>query len=105
MKIREHQGHRVGLKLLLILNLFDAICTYIWVMMGYAKEANPLMDYVISASPGGFILYKIVIVNLGVLLLWRFRKKTFCRVITIPVIGVYVAITFIHMRFIIQHLF
>jgi hypothetical protein len=105
MEIRKYPWHNVCLKLLLVLNLFDAVCTYIWVVMGYANEANPLMDYVLSISPTGFVLYKIIIVNLGVLLLWRLRRKIFCRAITVPVVGIYIGIAFIHAAFIVRCLF
>ncbi len=102
MEIERYRWHGLCLKLLLILNLFDAISTYIWVTLGYAKEANPIMDYVLSVSPPGFILYKILIVNLGVLLLWRLKDRLFCRIVTIPVTGVYVGIAMMHLAFIID---
>ena len=102
MEIERYHWHNNCLKLLLILNLFDAISTYIWVILGYAEEANPIMDYVLSVSPPGFILYKILIVNLGVLLLWRLQHSLFCRIITLPVVGVYTGIAFIHLSFIIN---
>ena len=102
MKTNQHQWHNNCLKSLLVLNLFDAVCTYVWVVMGYAKEANPIMDYVLSVSPPGFILYKILIVNLGVLLLWRLQDRLFCRIATVPVLGIYIGIAFIHVAFIIN---
>ena len=102
METEPHRWHNICLKLLLVLNLFDAVSTYIWVSLGYAKEANPIMDYLLSVSPPGFILYKILIVNLGVLLLWRLRERAFCRIITVPVTGVYVAIGIMHLSFIIN---
>lgn len=102
MNINKYRWHDNCLKLLLVLNLFDAVCTYIWVGLGYAKEANPIMDYVLSVSPPGFILYKIFIVNLGVLLLWRLQDQVFSRVVTVPVLGVYIAIAAIHLTFIID---
>ena len=102
MSTQEHQWHITCLKSLLVLNLFDAICTYIWVTLGYAEEANPLMDYIISIHPPSFILYKVIMVSLGVLLLWRLREKLFCRIATIPATIVYAAVGVIHTGFIIN---
>lgn len=102
MSIQEHRWHTACLKSLLVLNLFDAVCTFIWVTMGYAKEANPLMDYIISTHPPAFILYKVTIVSLGVLLLWRLRDQLFCRIATIPALAVYAAVGIIHASFIVK---
>ena len=102
MGIQEHRWHTTFLKSLLVLNLFDAICTFIWVTMGYAEEANPLMDYIISTHPPMFILYKVTIVSLGVLLLWRLRDQAFCRIATVPALAVYVAVGIIHATFIVK---
>jgi hypothetical protein len=105
MNNEPHQWHSNCLKSLLVLNLFDAICTYFWVACGLAEEANPIMAYILTVSPPGFILYKILIVNLSVLLLWRLRSRLFCRIVTIPVTAVYVGIAMIHVSFIMKLLY
>jgi len=97
---KENSGWSVTcLKSLLVLNLLDAIFTYIWVSLGLAEEANPLMDFVISLSPTGFILYKVFIVNLCVLLLWRMREQRLCKVLCVPLVCVYAYVFLIHILF------
>jgi hypothetical protein len=62
-------------KTVLVLNLFDAILTLIWVRSGRAKEANPLLDELVQGSPVIFVGIKLALVGLGSALLWRHRKR------------------------------
>ena len=94
----------ICLKLLLVLNLLDAIFTYVWVSLGLAKEANPLMDYLISYSPTVFLVYKVLIVNLGVFILWRGKDKLLCKVLIVPLTGLYLWVLGIHLTFLISEL-
>ena len=50
--------------------------TIAWVESGRATEINPLMDLLIGIHPVLFMVTKILLVNLGALLLWRFRERT-----------------------------
>lgn len=59
---------------LLLLNLLDAVFTLVWVEAGIAKEANLLLEGILSQSAMGFMLVKLTLVSLGVLLLWRHRE-------------------------------
>lgn len=95
----KYGWHVFCLKALLVLNLLDAVFTYTWVTLGYAKEANPLMDYVISISPPGFILYKVLVVSLCVILLWRLQERWLCRALTIPLLVLYVWVMGMHISF------
>jgi uncharacterized membrane protein YpjA len=96
----EDSGWNVScLKALLVLNLLDAVFTYIWVSLGLAEEANPLMEFVISFSPTAFILYKVLVVNLCVWLLWRTRAQMLCKVLCIPLTCIYVGILLLHLSF------
>ncbi len=63
-----------GLKILLVLNLFDAIFTLLWVRLGFAIELNPLLSFVADSSVL-FVLVKIMLVCLGVLLLKKYISK------------------------------
>jgi len=72
-------------KVVLVLNLFDAIFTLLWVYAGLATEANPLIADVLRDSPILFALVKVVLVGLGSLLLWRNRDRP------LAVIGIFVA--------------
>jgi hypothetical protein len=66
---------RVVVVSLIVLNLLDAIFTLVWVEAGIAKEANLLLEGILSHSAIGFMLVKMALVSLGVLLLWRHRDR------------------------------
>ncbi len=61
-------------RMILILNLFDAVLTLIWVYSGLATEANPLLDPLIK-YPVLFVIVKFSLVSFGSWLLWRRRKR------------------------------
>jgi hypothetical protein len=72
---------------LLILNLLDGLFTLTFLQLGVAEEANPLMRVVYEMSPLGFMAFKLLVVNVGVLILvanqtaplaqWALRLATF----------------------------
>ena len=66
---------RVVVVALVVLNLLDAVFTLVWVEAGIAKEANLLLEGILSQSAIGFMLVKMALVSLGVLLLWRHRDR------------------------------
>jgi hypothetical protein len=59
----------------LVLNLFDAVFTLIYVRLGLAREANPFMQGALGKSPIEFMLLKLGLVSLCVLLLARVREQ------------------------------
>ena len=61
--------------MILTLNFLDATLTYLWVSLGLASEANPLLRNLIEESPLLFFLTKFALVTLGVWLLWRNRMR------------------------------
>ena len=99
MKLTSTVLHVECLKLLIVLNLLDAIFTYVWVALGLAEEANPFMDYLITLSPTLFLLYKVCIVNLCVLILYRAKNKLLCRGLTVPLLLLYIWVVSIHLGF------
>lgn len=60
----------------LILNLTDAVLTMIWLMLGAATEANPVMDALLRLGPVAFVTGKLLLVSLGTALLWQFRRRS-----------------------------
>ena len=75
----EPRHDRIGLVLLVVLNvlnLLDAVLTYLVTRAGIAVEANPLVEWL--TLPG-----KVVLVSALSLLLWRLRP----RALAIPVAG------------------
>lgn len=99
MKKVSDKLHIMCLKLLIVLNLLDAVFTYVWVSLGMAKEANPFMDYLITLSPTLFLLYKIFIVNLCVLILYKAKNKMLCKILTFPLTALYLWVLSIHTTF------
>lgn len=59
---------------ILVLNLFDGIVTLALVQTGLATEANPLMQTLLGHGAVSFMAFKIALVSLSVLLLWRLRR-------------------------------
>ncbi len=58
----------------LVLNLLDGIITLALVKGGLAAEANPLMDELLGRGAVHFMFFKIALVSLSVLLLWRLQR-------------------------------
>lgn len=88
-----------GLRIVLLLNLFDAFATLFWVEGGMATEANPVMAGALEGGPSAFILSKVALVTLAAGLLWRFRKETFARLALIPVGLLYAGVAGSHVGF------
>jgi hypothetical protein len=72
-------------KMVLVLNLLDAVLTLVWVRSGLALEANPLIDELVDDHALAFILVKLGLVGLGSWLLWQRRRRP------IAVIGIFAA--------------
>lgn len=79
-----------------VLNLLDAIFTMASVQAGLAVEANPLMEPLLSASPVVFVLAKTNLVSLGLMLLWRLRRRPSAVAGIIGSAGLYAAIVVYH---------
>jgi len=92
----EYPRYKASLKAIVCLNLLDAVFTMIWVIGGVAKEANPLMEYLLSESPAAFMCYKILIVHLCIELLWRLRSHKFARIAVMPALATYIGIVIFH---------
>ena len=72
-------------KLILGLNLLDAIFTLIWINAGLAREANPLLAEIVRDQPVAFAVVKLGLVAGGSYLLWHYRFRP------LAVIGIFAA--------------
>jgi hypothetical protein len=72
---REFGWLRSIVKVVLVLNAFDAVFTLYWVEAGLAIEANPLLARIVISHPVAFVVSKLLLVSLGSLLLWRLRTR------------------------------
>lgn len=79
MKIELFKDFFNELKLVIffmfVLNVLDGIFTIFLVSTGNAIEANPLMAYLIGCHPVLFMFCKQLLVYLGSIILWRFRRN------------------------------
>ncbi|HXV37688.1 MAG TPA: DUF5658 family protein [Myxococcota bacterium] len=72
-------------KVVLALNLLDAIFTLTWIHAGLAREANPLLARIVGEHPVAFAAIKLGLVAGGSYLLWRYRYRP------LAVIGIFAA--------------
>jgi hypothetical protein len=87
---------------LFFLNIGDAFATHYWVTNGFAEELNPAMRVLLEFSPALFLLIKIVTGSICVWILWSRRDGKFVKVLTLPLLGVYLTILFLHLRILFQ---
>src|SRR5688572_22094320 len=66
---------RTAVLAVLVLNLADLVFTMWWVQTGVATEANVLLTGLVERNFVVFALAKMMLVSLGVLLLWRQRRR------------------------------
>ena len=94
-------ANSVFLTLLFVLNYVDAMFTLVWVRLGLASEANPLMAEIID-NPLLFVSVKVTMVTLCCVLLFRHRHRTSAKVAAILGAVVYVGILVIHTIFVVR---
>ena len=77
---------------MLILNVVDLALTRYAMWLGFATESNGIMDYFLRAGTLPALLFKVGIVSLGAILLWRLRVYTVATVAAALVAGVFAAV-------------
>ena len=82
-----------------LLNIADAVLTHYSVGRGFARELNPIMDFLLEIDPAYFYVCKISLVALGLTLLARIGDTAgtrlallFCAIIYTCIIGLHVTI-------------
>lgn len=78
-----------ALRVLLVLNLVDAVMTAYWVSEGVVQEGNPVMAAAIALGFGYFVLGKVALVGLGAAALYRLREHYLSRLAVIPAVLLY----------------
>ncbi len=81
LRIREskHYATYIAIVVLHFLNTFDAMMTTIWVELGLAYEANPLIAGLFDIGPHAFLLAKLITVTIFLAVLWKFVDKRLAR--------------------------
>lgn len=82
----------------LVLNLFDGAVTLALIHTGLATEANPLMDELLGRGDLHFMGFKIALVSLSVLLLWRLRSRRVAVAALYAAAGAYGLLALYHVR-------
>lgn len=96
----QHFGWLLGIvKVVLVLNLLDALLTLYWVRGGLATEANTLIDELVRESAVGFVSAKLALVGLGSWLLWNRRRHAVAVVGIFAVFVVYYLILLHHLQY------
>ena len=86
-------------KILLALNLLDAIFTLVWVTAGLADEANPLLATLVRDNPLIFTAVKLSLVGGGSWLLWQQRRRPLAVVGIFGVFLTYYFLLLIHVGY------
>jgi len=90
----QHFGWLLGIvKVVLVLNLLDAMLTLYWVRGGLATEANTLIDELVRENAIGFVSTKLALVGLGSWLLWNRRRHP------VAVVGIFAAFVVYYLIF------
>jgi hypothetical protein len=71
-------------KVVIALNLLDAVFTLVWINAGVAREANPLLAEIVRDQPVLFAVVKLGLVGFSSLLLWRYRHRP------LAVVGIFI---------------
>jgi len=74
------------------LNVADLLLTRYALWLGFAKEANGVMDYFFRSGTVPSTAFKIGVVTVGTLLLWRLRRHRAALVASIGLTGVFAAV-------------
>ena len=83
---------------ILILNLIDGVLTLALIQSGLATEANPMMAELLGHGAVHFMLFKISLVSLSVLLLWRLQRQRVAVLALYAAAGVYGLLAVYHLQ-------
>ena len=87
------------LKTLVVLNIYDAIFTLLWIELNLARELNPFMAFLIEINPILFVVVKTILVNTGVWLIWLNKESSLSKLAIAPVFLLYFLVCIKHTIF------
>jgi len=82
---------------IILMNLVDAMFTIVWVDLGAATEANPLMSVLLGLGTVPFALGKVLLVSLGCVILWRYQHRPLAIIALFLIFIMYYAVMVQHM--------
>ncbi len=83
----------------LVLNLFDAVFTVLWVEAGLALEANAFLRDLVHGNTVLFVASKMALVSLGSWLLWHHRRRPIAVIGIFAAFGLYYGVLLYHLAF------
>jgi len=89
-----------ALALLWVLNLCDILLTRQALHSGVAREANRLMSSLITLGWAPALAFKIGVVSLGVVLLWRYRGSRLAQSASVALAGFYALVVLYQVVFV-----
>jgi len=92
------QLYLIVLSLIFSFNLVDGLLTLLWVYMGIAEEANPIMAYFLNLGPLYFLGIKIFGVAALLCFVHRFYDMMLARILVMLVFLSYLFVLGIHLR-------
>ena len=90
-------------KTLFVLNIIDALLTLYWIESGSATEGNGIMSYFLAQGVGVFLTVKILMAATTSITLEYFQQYRVARIGLNFVLGVYIALMFVHLATAIYH--
>lgn len=81
-----------------VLNIIDAISTFLALRTGIGYEANPIMRAVINKSPYLFLAVKALVSVIFTILVWKRKNKTSNTGMWL-VVGLYLTVMISHLYF------
>jgi hypothetical protein len=75
-----------------ILNVADLLLTRYSLWLGFAKESNGVMDYFFRSGTVPTVAFKIGMVTVGALLLWRLRHYVTALIAAALLMGIFAAV-------------
>jgi hypothetical protein len=84
---------------LLVLNLLDALFTMVFLQLGIAEEANPLLRRAYAHSPTTFVVLKAAAVSGGLWVLWWQRRSALARAALWLCTLIYVGVLVYHLGY------
>jgi hypothetical protein len=84
---------------LLVLNLLDGLFTTVYLHLGVAEEANPLMRMAWEVSPLTFMVSKLAVVSVGLGVLCLYRETKLAAAALKIAVGIYTVLLVWHLAF------
>jgi hypothetical protein len=75
-----------------VLNVADLLLTRYSLWLGFAKESNGVMDYFFRSGTLPATAFKVGMVTLGTLLLWRLRRYSTALFAAVLLTGIFAAV-------------